>query len=240
MSDYVQQNLRPGETVVHRGRMSLVPVLSGGCTTLAFSLIVLLGAYAIAASHTGESWYNRAVNATTTKKHPGAVSQLSYSTVTGWLPWIAAVIFIAAVVSLVRGWIVQQTAEYAVTDQRVIGKYGLISQQSVNVMLVAISGVSTSNTLLGRIFGYGTVLVEGPGISEQLVNIQDARAFEAAVYHSRDLAGTSASALGVPAAPPLQRGTAPVVATDSRYCAGCGRELDPGARFCAKCGNPVG
>ena len=68
MSDYVQQNLRPGETVVHRGRMSLVPVLAGGCITLAFSLIVLLGAYAIAASHTAESWYNRAVGATTTKK----------------------------------------------------------------------------------------------------------------------------------------------------------------------------
>ena len=240
MSEYVQQNLRPGETVVHRGRMSLVPVLSGGCITLAVSLIVLLGSYAVAANHTGESWYNRAAGATTTKRHPGALSQLPYSTVTGWLPLIAGLIFIFAVVSLVRGWIVQRTAEYAVTDQRVIGKYGLISQQSVNVMLVAISGVSSSNTLLGRMFGYGTVLVEGPGICEQLVNIQDARAFEAAVYNSRELAGTSASALGVPAAPPFQSGTAPTVATDSRFCANCGRQLDPGARFCTACGNPVG
>jgi hypothetical protein len=240
MSDYVQQNLRPGETVVHRGRMSLVPALSGGCINLAFSLVVLLGAYAIASNHSVESWYNQAVGASATKRHPGALSQLPYSSVTKWLPLIAATIFIFAVVSLLRGWIVQRTAEYAVTDQRVIGKYGLISQQSVNVMLVAISGVSTSNTLFGRMFGYGTVLVEGPGICEQLVNIQDARAFEAAVYNSRESAGTSASALGVTAAPPWQTRTAPVVATDSRYCASCGRELDPGARFCVKCGNPVG
>jgi hypothetical protein len=219
--------------------MSWVAALYGGFVGLVFAFVVLLGASVIAANHTGESWYNKLI-AASAKNQTGGISHISYGTVIGWLPLISLVFFFAAILSLVRGAIFRQTAEYAVTDQRVIGKYGLVNQQSVNVMLAAISGVSTSNTLLGRMFGYGTVEVEGPGISEQLVNIKNPRDFERAVYNSRQLAGTGANPLGARTAPPVQPGTAPMVAENYRRCARCGRELGPDARFCAGCGTPVG
>jgi hypothetical protein len=215
VSNFVEENLHPGETVVYRGQMSWAPALSRGLMTLAASIVVFLAAPTIASLVVSVSAQTKSAN------HPTA---LPYDTVGRVLTWVALAFLVGAIFSLGRGLIARQTAEYAVTDQRVIGKYGLISQQSVDVMITAIVGVSTTKTALGRIFDYGTVWVDGTGTRDCLVNIKNPKTFASAVYNGR---------LGnAPAAAPA--------AANSRVCARCQRELDPGARFCAGCGAPVG
>lgn len=110
-------------------------------------------------------------------------------------------ILVVTLVAVVRAVILVATSEYVVTDRRVIGKYGLIQRQSVDVMMTAISGVTTANGVFGRIFGYGTVWVNGNGTRRALVGVHNPGAFSQAVYarleNSRLLMGTAAYTLNV-------------------------------------------
>jgi len=156
-------------------------------------------------------------------------------------------VLLVAVASLVRGLIFRRTAEYAVTDRRVIGKYGAVRQQSVDLLMTAISGASTSKSVLGRMFGYGNVWVNASGASRELKDVADPHAFQTAVYErlerSRLLKGPAAYTLGVRvvdesqrlSAAPLQPGTAAAAA----FCSRCGSQLPTGSRFCPRCGSSI-
>lgn len=165
---------------------------------------------------------------------------------------LAGLGFIIAIVSLVAGFMFRKTSEYAVTDRRVIGKYGWIRQRSVDVLMAHISGVSVSMTTLGRIFDYGTVWVNGAGTRTSLLNLGRPRAFQSAVHHrlddSRLLKGTAAYTLDVrvaseegqqSAVPSPASGVGTASAT-ARFCRQCGNELSPGGPFCERCGSRAG
>jgi uncharacterized membrane protein YdbT with pleckstrin-like domain len=115
--------------------------------------------------------------------------------------YLPTLLVLIALVSTIRGVILVQTSEYVVTDRRVIGKYGLIRRQSVDVMMTAIAGVSIVNTFVGRICGYGTVWVNGSGARRALIAVQNPKAFSQAVYARLDdsklTKGTAAYTLNV-------------------------------------------
>lgn len=54
-------------------------------------------------------------------------------------------------------------AEVVITNQKIIAKYGMIAVESAAMELGRIESVQTSISILGRILGYGTVLVCGNG-----------------------------------------------------------------------------
>jgi uncharacterized membrane protein YdbT with pleckstrin-like domain len=60
------------------------------------------------------------------------------------------------------------TTERAVTDRRVIVKTGIIARHSSELPLERIDEVYLRQSVLGRLFGYGTVLVSGMGGSEKI------------------------------------------------------------------------
>jgi uncharacterized membrane protein YdbT with pleckstrin-like domain len=65
------------------------------------------------------------------------------------------------------------TTEFVVTDQRVIFKRGVISRHTVEMNRTKIESVDVDQSLLGRMLGYGTVVVRGTGGSlEPLANIE--------------------------------------------------------------------
>lgn len=152
---------------------------------------------------------------------------------------------LVAVVYLIRGVLLRLTAEYVVTDRRVIGKYGLVRRLSVDVLFTSISGISTSYSFFGRFFRYGNVVVNGAGTRSLLRNISNPRGFEAAVHRrlddSRLLKGTAAYTLKVemadPSPSPMQ--TVPSTAGGGSFCSQCGSQVGAGARFCAGCGSAV-
>lgn len=55
------------------------------------------------------------------------------------------------------------TSEFAITSKRVIIKVGLISRSTVEMNLNKIESVNVDQSILGRIFGYGTIIIVGSG-----------------------------------------------------------------------------
>jgi len=51
----------------------------------------------------------------------------------------------------------------AVTDKRVIAKFGVLSRHVVDISNTKVEGVTYQQGLVGRILGYGSVLVRGTG-----------------------------------------------------------------------------
>jgi uncharacterized membrane protein YdbT with pleckstrin-like domain len=79
-----------------------------------------------------------------------------------------ALIAAAAVAGLalllwLRAFLRRASTELAVTDRRVIYKTGLIRRRSVEMNMDKVESVKVDQSLLGRLFGYGTVMIHGTG-----------------------------------------------------------------------------
>jgi uncharacterized membrane protein YdbT with pleckstrin-like domain len=92
---------------------------------------------------------------------------------------IAAIIFALLALSTgLRAFIRRATTELAVTDHRVIYKTGLIARHTIEMNRDKVESVDVDQTLLGRILGYGTIIVRGTGGSlEPIRNIGDPLTF---------------------------------------------------------------
>jgi uncharacterized membrane protein YdbT with pleckstrin-like domain len=55
------------------------------------------------------------------------------------------------------------SAEFVVTNRRVMIKLGIVSRRTVETMLSKVEGVTVEQTIAGRIFDYGTMTVTGTG-----------------------------------------------------------------------------
>jgi uncharacterized membrane protein YdbT with pleckstrin-like domain len=84
-----------------------------------------------------------------------------------------AVLVLAVLDGLVAA-IRRGTTELAVTNHRVIFKRGLLSRHTIEMNRSKVESVDVDQSLMGRLFGYGTILVRGTGGSlEPLANIAD-------------------------------------------------------------------
>lgn len=69
------------------------------------------------------------------------------------------------------------TTELAITNKRVIAKFGFISRRTVEINLQRIESIQIDQGVIGRIFNYGTLVISGagnpqapiPGISDPLL-----------------------------------------------------------------------
>ncbi len=68
-----------------------------------------------------------------------------------------------AVLSGVWSYIEYSTSEFAVTNKRVLVKIGWIRRHSIELYLTKVEGIGVNQSILGRIFGYGTIVVTGTG-----------------------------------------------------------------------------
>ena len=63
-------------------------------------------------------------------------------------------------------WLIQALfIEYALTTKRVVSKEGVISRNTEEMRLTKAETVEVKQGILGRILGYGTVIVTGTGSS---------------------------------------------------------------------------
>jgi len=92
-------------------------------------------------------------------------------------PYLIAGGLIAVVFSLlafIPELLRRRTTEIAVTDRRVIFKTGILRRRSVEMNMDKVESVDVDQSILGRIFDFGTVLIRGTGASlEPLYQIQD-------------------------------------------------------------------
>jgi len=68
-----------------------------------------------------------------------------------------------AVVLMFWGFVKVSASEFAVTNKRVIVKIGLLRRHSSEILLRQVEGITVDQGLLGRIFNYGTIVIEGTG-----------------------------------------------------------------------------
>ncbi len=93
--------------------------------------------------------------------------------------WIAAAIFLLLALSAgLPAFVRRATTEFAITDHRVIYKTGLFRRHTIEMNRDKVESVDVDQTILGRILGYGTIIVRGTGGSlEPIRNIADPIAF---------------------------------------------------------------
>jgi uncharacterized membrane protein YdbT with pleckstrin-like domain len=77
---------------------------------------------------------------------------------------ISLLCFAAALLSAARAWFKRWTTEIAVTDRRIIYKRGFIRRHTIEMNMDKVESVDVNQSLLGRILGYGDVLVRGTGV----------------------------------------------------------------------------
>ena len=65
--------------------------------------------------------------------------------------------------------IIKATTEIAVTSERLVYKKGLIARHVGELNIDRIEGVSVRQDVLGRLLGYGRVLIRGMGVGEVLL-----------------------------------------------------------------------
>lgn len=86
---------------------------------------------------------------------------------TRWLPrawqYTAYALALVAVVLLVREWLQWWITEIAVTNRRVIYKRGLIRLQTNEMNMDKVESVQVNQSVLGRMFDFGTVKILGTG-----------------------------------------------------------------------------
>jgi uncharacterized membrane protein YdbT with pleckstrin-like domain len=76
---------------------------------------------------------------------------------------VTGVVVVCGIFMLMGAYVRQTTTELAITNHRIIAKYGFISRSTFEIMLNRVTGSNFDQTVGGRLLGYGTVIVHGAG-----------------------------------------------------------------------------
>jgi uncharacterized membrane protein YdbT with pleckstrin-like domain len=76
---------------------------------------------------------------------------------------VAALLAVIGLVLLLPEWFTWWTTEIAVTDRRIIYKEGFIRRDTVEMHMDKVESVDVEQSIFGRIFNYGNVIVKGTG-----------------------------------------------------------------------------
>jgi uncharacterized membrane protein YdbT with pleckstrin-like domain len=79
---------------------------------------------------------------------------------------------------LVAAWIRVRSTEIAITNLRIIAKFGFIKRDTVEINLDRVEALKVEQGFLGRMLNYGTVFISGAGTSVAPIrNIADPLVF---------------------------------------------------------------
>jgi uncharacterized membrane protein YdbT with pleckstrin-like domain len=88
---------------------------------------------------------------------------------------------------LVAAWIKVHSTELAITNRRVIAKFGFIKRDTVEINLEKVEALRVEQGFWGRILNFGTILMSGTGGSiEPIPNIADPLVFRRKFMEATD------------------------------------------------------
>jgi hypothetical protein len=136
---YVEKHLIAGETVVYTTRLHWTVLLWPMVLALIFgaSGIALLVRYA---SDSGDK------------------SEASTAMMAG-----GVLLLIVALVCVIVGIAKRNSTEMAVTNKRLVIKVGIATRETIDLLLQQVESIKVDESFMGRILGYGTVIVRGTG-----------------------------------------------------------------------------
>ena len=106
-------------------------------------------------------------------------------------PYVLAtgLLFLLGLLIFLRMMIRQWSTEIGITSHRFVEKYGLLSMRTNEIALPNIEGVRVNQSILGRLFGYGTVRIEGTGVDSVITPaIADPVGFVRAIQTAKERA----------------------------------------------------
>ena len=137
---YVESNLVPGETVIYQTRLHWIVMLSH---VIVGSLLLDLPGVAL------------------------LIYALSHSEMAGGTLHLmeagAFLLLFSGVAVILAGMLRRNATEMAVTNRRVVIKTGLASRKTIEMLLNKVESIEVSESTIGRLLGYGTVLMIGTG-----------------------------------------------------------------------------
>lgn len=78
---------------------------------------------------------------------------------------VAAVFLLAGLFLMLSAWLRRVTTEIVVTDRRIIFKEGFVRRRTMEMNMNKVETVDVVQSIVGRIFNYGTILIRGTGSS---------------------------------------------------------------------------
>ena len=103
--------------------------------------------------------------------------------------WVGLFEIAAAAGLALLGNLRRNSVEMAVTNKRVIIKVGLVSKRTVELFLSKMESVAVNQGILGRILGYGSVVVRGTGgTAEPFKYVERPEDFRNQVQHHMETA----------------------------------------------------
>ncbi|HEY4753512.1 MAG TPA: PH domain-containing protein [Candidatus Limnocylindrales bacterium] len=139
------------------------------------------------------------------------------------LGWIVLILLVGGIVSFIWGWFVYQNTEFVITNRRIIQTGGVINKQASDSSLEKINDAVLTESLFGRIFGFGDleVLTASESGIERLHMLMEAVEFKKAMLDAKhelevDLARPTTppmrAEVPMPAPVPLEPAPAPAPA----------------------------
>lgn len=91
---------------------------------------------------------------------------------------VLAVLFATCLLWFVGAWLKYVSSEFAITDHRVLVKRGLVLRNTSELFLGSVESVHLHQSIGGRLFGYGTLVVIGRGnTQDKLVDVPNPERF---------------------------------------------------------------
>jgi uncharacterized membrane protein YdbT with pleckstrin-like domain len=135
---YIENNLVPGEKVLYKTRLHWIVLLR----PLLLALLFACGGIALLLA----DYYTHV---------EGAERQAML---------IAGILLLAfAGVLIASAFIHRNATEVAVSNMRVLIKSGLLERKSIEVLLSKVESIGVEEPALGRMLGYGSVIIRGTG-----------------------------------------------------------------------------
>jgi uncharacterized membrane protein YdbT with pleckstrin-like domain len=108
------------------------------------------------------------------------------------LRWAGVTCLVVAAIFFGVGLLRRSATEMAVTNKRVIVKSGLADRRTIELLLPRIESIAVEEPAMGRLLGYGTVIVRGTGGTPEVFS-QIARPLEFREQVHRQIAGEGKS-----------------------------------------------
>lgn len=87
-------------------------------------------------------------------------------------------VLIVALISGLIAYVTYQSSEFGITNRRILMKVGFISRISLEILLQRVESIQVYQSIPGRVFNYGSIIVSGTGGSKDpFPNIADPLAF---------------------------------------------------------------
>jgi len=144
---YVEKHLIEGETIVYETRLHWVVLVAPILLGILFGLTGL-GMFILSAQATGNK---------SAAHQPMMI--------------LGAAFFAIALLFIVRGILMRNATEMTVTNKRVFVKVGLAARRTIELLLSRVESIGVQESVMGRMLGYGTVIVHGTGGTPEVFNM---------------------------------------------------------------------